>query len=97
MVGAWPRNRPGCCTNNALSSNLIDGKVVLMNDPGVMAGRDLDQLRRNLELSPTERVDKMLSLYNQLREIRGVAIPEGRRTATLQAIDALADGPMRSA
>lgn len=79
------------------SSDLTDGRVMRMNDPGVMAGSELDQLRRNLELTPTERVDKMLSLYNQLREIRGVAIPEDRRTATLQAIDALADGPVRSA
>jgi hypothetical protein len=57
---------------------------------------DLDQLRRNRGLSPTERVEKMVSLFNDLTEARGLAIPEERRAGILRAIDAVADGPLRS-
>ena len=64
--------------------------------PGRASGVNLDQLRRNLELTPTARVEKMVGLYEQLSEVRGSAIPEGRRSGTLQAMDAFAEMPLRS-
>ena len=63
---------------------------------GRTSGVDLDRLRRNLGLTPTARVEKMVGLYEQLSQVRGSAISEGRRAGTLQAIDALAEMPLRS-
>lgn len=63
---------------------------------GGASGVDLDQLRRNLGLTPTARVEKMVGLHEQLNEVRGLAVPEDRRGGTLQAVDAVAEMPLRS-
>ncbi|MHB8510398.1 MAG: hypothetical protein ACYDGR_17425 [Candidatus Dormibacteria bacterium] len=65
--------------------------------PGRVAEVDRDQLRRNLSLTPTERVAKMVDLRESLNQVRGLAIPENRRVETLRAIDAVAKAPARSA